>query len=430
MELYAHQKRILEENKPKALLGLGTGTGKTLLALELAEGRTLVICPKQQKLDKTWEENALKFGIIINLTVISKEDIRRDWNILEQYDTVIVDECHYCLGVEPYTRQRNKIEIPKTSQIYEALFKYLKKYPPQRLYLCSATPATKAMKIWALARIYGRNWNFYKFRDFFYIKRKKGRINFWIEKDTKEIKDKKIELIKSFGYTGRLQDFVDVPEQTHQNVYFELTDEQKQKVKQIKEKQQLDVNVLRTKMRTIENGVLYNHKIEKITEREERLVKSFETFHSHKIDYIKERTEEYDKIVVFANYTAQIFAIEKELKKEGLNVLTLTGQTKDKDRINIIKEADKAEKCIIVIQANISAGYQLPSFPCVIYASKSYKYEDYEQSLGRVLRGDHLKKNLYIHLILKGGVDEQCHKSIMEGKDFQEKLMSQELSTV
>ena len=423
-KLFDHQKRILEDNKPKALLGLGTGTGKTLLALELAQGKTLVICPKQQKLDRTWEENALKFGIVINLTVISKEDIRRDWNILEQYDTVIVDECHYCLGVEPYTRQRNKIEIPKTSQIFEGLYNYLKKYPPQRLYLCSATPATKAMKLWAMAKLFGKNWSFYDFRNYFYIKRKKGRINFWIEKDTKEVKDKKVELIKSFGYTGRLQDFVDVPEQTHQSVYFELTDEQKKKVKELKTNQ-TDVNTIRTKMRTIENGVLYTYEIQKITEREERLVKSFEIFHSHKIDYIKERAEEYDKIVVFANYKAQIIAIERELKKEGLNVLTLTGQTKDKERASTISNAEKTEKCIIIIQANISAGYQLPSFPCVIYASKSYRYEDYEQSLGRVLRGDHLKKNLYIHLILKGGMDEQCHKSIMEGKDFQEKLMAQ-----
>ena len=46
---------------------------------------------------------------------------------------------------------------------------------------------------------------------------------------------------------------------------------------------------------------------------------------------------------------------------------------------------------------------------------------DYEQSLGRVLRANHLKKNLYIHLIVEG-CDKDCHDAIMSGVDFQEKI--------
>ena len=37
------------------------GTGKTRTALCLAEGNTLVICPKQQREDKTWERENEKW---------------------------------------------------------------------------------------------------------------------------------------------------------------------------------------------------------------------------------------------------------------------------------------------------------------------------------------------------------------------------------
>ena len=90
----------------------------------------------------------------------------------------------------------------------------------------------------------------------------------------------------------------------------------------------------------------------------------------------------------------------------------------------MISKAESLEECIVIAQTSISAGYELPSFPCVIYASKSYRYVDYEQSLGRVLRANALKKNLYIHLVVEDGVDEACHDTIMSGQDFQEKVMA------
>ena len=105
MSLYQHQQNILEENKLKCGLFTGTGSGKTLVALEMAEGRTLVICPKQQRDDRTWERNAEQFGIVVNLKVISKEELRRDWQLLPAYDTVIIDECHNNFGVMPEVRQ-------------------------------------------------------------------------------------------------------------------------------------------------------------------------------------------------------------------------------------------------------------------------------------------------------------------------------------
>lgn len=416
--LYKHQQEIIAENKLHCGIFQGTGSGKTRTALELAEGRIFIMMPKQQFLDKTWEANAKKFSINKNFDTISKETFRRDWEKLPGCDTLIIDECHNNLGVLPEFRQRNKIQIPKTSQIFEATLMYIKKWNPKRIYLCSATPVSKPMNMWAIAKLFGVHWDFNKFRETFYFARAIGRRQIWLPLRDDQTKQRLALLVQKFGYTGSLNDFVDVPEQTHKEVEIELTDAQSKAIKDLHETE-ADPLVRRSRQRTIENGVLYGQEIEELGPGEEKMTKSTTIFPSRKIDYILERAIEFPKMLIFANYTAQINEITRVLRAEGYNVSTLTGATKDRTFIRKVDESD--EPHIIVAQSGVSAGYELPSFPCVIYASKSWQYVHYEQSLGRVLRINKLKKNLYIHLVVKG-CDEDCHKAIMSGVDFQEKL--------
>ena len=416
--LYDHQKKIIAEDKLKCGLFLGTGASKTRTALEMAEGDVLVICPKQQREDKTWQNENEKWGTKKGIMVISKEDLRRDWDILPYYDTVIIDEVHNNLGVMPTFIQRNKIQKPKTSQIFEATRKFLEKHQPKRLYLLSATPVPKPMAMWGIGILMGQKWDFREFRDIYYTQIRMGIRRIWIAKKTEESKQRLANLVQYFGYTGGLNDFFDVPAQTHKVVEIEVTAEQKKAVVNMSFSE-ADPLVRRARLRTIENGVLYGKKIENLDKKTDKMTNETKIFKSKKIDYIKERALEFPKLLIYANYTAQIHEIAKQLRKEGYNVSTLTGQTKDRTFIKKVNESP--EPHIIIAQCAISSGYELPTFPCVIYASKSFRFVDYEQSTGRVLRANALKKNLYIHLVVKG-CDLDCHNSIMSGQDFQEKL--------
>lgn len=69
ISFYEVQKMIISQNKEKTGVFLGTGVGKTLTCLALGQGRILIICPKQQKIDHTWERNNEKFNLGKNLTV-------------------------------------------------------------------------------------------------------------------------------------------------------------------------------------------------------------------------------------------------------------------------------------------------------------------------------------------------------------------------
>lgn len=275
------------------------------------------------------------------------------------------------------------------------------------------------MSVWAIGVLFGQNWDYNQFRNTYYTEIRIGGVRrIWLPRKDENTKQRLAELIQKLGYTGSLNDFFDVPEQTHKIVEIEPTSEQKKAMVDITFSE-ADPLVRRARLRTIENGVLYGKRIDAGDGKVDIMSNETTIFPSKKIDYIIERALEFPKLLIFANYTAQINEIANALRAEGYNVSTLTGQTKDRTFIRKVDESP--EPHIIVAQSSISSGYELPSFPCVIYASKSWRHVDYEQSLGRVLRSNHLKKNLYIHLVVKG-VDKDCHDTIMSGQDFQERL--------
>jgi len=417
--LYEHQQKIIREDRLQCGLFLGTGASKTRTALCLAEGNTLVICPKQQREDQTWERENEKWGTGIDLTVISKEDLRKMGPTLPRYETVIIDECHNNLGVMPNFVQVKGVQKPKTSQIFEETKNFIERTKPKRLYFLSATPVPKPMSMWGLGILLGQNWDFGLFRQTYYVEvRVGGTRRIWMPKKTEDAKQRLANLVQRFGYTGGLNDFFDVPEQTHKVVEIGLSGEQKRAMENMTFAE-ADPLVRRARLRTIENGILYGKHIEELDGKIDQMTNQTTIFKSYKIDYILERAQEFPKLLIFANYTAQIEEIARALRAEDYEVSILNGATKDRSFIKRVDESDAPH--IIIAQCAISSGYELPSFPCVIYASKSFRFIDYEQSLGRVLRSNALKKNLYIHLVVEG-CDKDCHESIMNGVDFQERL--------
>lgn len=416
MKLYDHQKRIIDDDKAYTGLWLGTGSAKTATALHLARGRTLVICPKTQRDDQNWQREKAKFGLTINITVLSKEDFRREHATLPPFETVIIDEADTCLGVTPNIRFRKRQAIPKASQLFEALDSYIERVKPSRLYLCTATITRSPMTVWAAAKILrykdssGQPWDFYAFRHRFYIRLPMPGREVWLAKSDEETKNILATLVRKLGYVGRLEDYFDVPPQTHRTIHLELTAKQRERIKQLTiEYPEPIVRV--GKIHQVENGVL---KGDEFSPAEE--------FENAKIDKIIELAEEFPKLVIFAKYTAQIEAIASALRKEfkEKQVFIMTGDTKN--RGEILRAAEQHNNCAFIVQSQISAGWELKSYPTMIFASRTYSWADQDQALGRIQRSDAIKKNLYIYLVVKGGVDEAIDRSLLNKKDFSERV--------
>lgn len=420
MKLYDHQEKIVTEDKPVAGLWLGTGSGKTRIALSLARGKTLVICPKTQKEDGNWERELRKIlpddeeqEKWETLETISKETFRRDYEKLPRFDTVIVDEADTCLGVTPNVRWVKKQPIPKTSQLFEALGLFIMRTKPSRVYLATATIMRSPMTVWGAAKILGQSWDFYKFRDTFYIRLPIPEREIWQAKKDTVSKLRLAEAVKKLGYVGRLEDYFDVPEQTYKTIWVDLTPKQKARIKQLA--LEYPEPIVRVgKINQVENGVL---KEDEFNEAEE--------FENAKMDKILDLATEFPRMVLFVKFSAQIAKIEATLRKEGYKVITLTGATKDRGAA--LKEAAEAKACIFIAQAQISAGWELKEYPCMVFVSRTYSLGDYTQGVGRIQRSDNIKKNLYISLVVKGGVDEAIHDCVENKRDFDEALYAKKI---
>lgn len=106
-KLYKHQQDLLDLNPARHGLFWSTGTGKTIMLIELAKKNgviPLIITPKA--LAAQW-----RLQVPSSWPIITKEAFRRDWSILPAHKAVIVDEC-FISGTKVLT-PNGYIEIQK-----------------------------------------------------------------------------------------------------------------------------------------------------------------------------------------------------------------------------------------------------------------------------------------------------------------------------
>lgn len=405
--LLPHQLEIVREDKEKTGLFLGTGVGKTLITLSLDRGKTLTVCPKTQKEDKNWEKENEESGLNVDMVVMSKETFKRDWESLPYFESLNLDEADTMLGVTPNVRYVKKVAIPKTSQIFEAVLGYVRKWNPKRIYIDTATITRTPMCVWGASEILGKEWNWYEFRDAFYTKLPIRGREIWVPKKDSATKDRLARAVQSLGYTGRLQDYNDVPDQTFRTIYLELTDTQKKKIDELP-LDYPDPLALLQKKHQVENGILSGNDYEESNR-----------FTNNKMDKILDLALEFPQMILFVRYTEQINHIKEVLDKAGYKTFVLNGQTRD--RKAVLAEANQAKEYIFIAQSQISAGWEIPDCPVMVFVSMTYSASDRIQGEGRIQRQKNIKKNLYIDLVVKGGIDEAVYKCIVDKKDFNER---------
>lgn len=407
MQLYNHQKEIINEDKKKVGLFLGCGSGKTRIALSLAEGDTLIICEKQQREDRTWENELEQMGIEKQITVISKDDFRLNKFEYRRYDTVILDEATWAMGVRSTEKQKNYKKYPDTSATFLKMKAFLEDIKPKRFYPITATVTKTPLTVFATAVLLGAVDfdKYYKFRDIYYFQlpMKKFTPIFSIKKGNE---DRLAKFVKTLGYTGKLSDWKDVPDQTYITKKVDLTSEQK--------------DYLRTELLNYETPSAKNakrHQIENGVFLGNEFVKDI-YIKDNKIEIIKDYNLQFDTIIVVAKWTKQI----EKIKEAIPDAYVLNGKTKN--RSELIKGLKQKDKYTLIVQAGISKGWELPKCEAVVFASNDYKWEDYNQMHGRIQRASNIKKNVYINLVsdYPESVDQRVLKSLKQGDDFNDAL--------
>lgn len=396
-QYYKHQQRIIDLNPEKFLIAHDRGAGKTITALGLAKQnnvRPLIVVPKPVR--KKWHREMVGMGV--DGRVMSREDFRKLATVedFSGYTALIVDEAHYGFPTL-------KAQLHKKAQWY------IKKYNIQYVWLLTGSPYTStAWSVYGLAQLLGYNWNYRQFQDRFFQQRWIGHRAIWEPRS--DVQDDLAKLVRLIGDSIPLSACADVPEQTYEVETFEMNAEQKRLNKEVLEGEPSPL-VRTTKYHQIASGVKIGTEfIGDIT------------CDSAKNSRIMEYAEENDKLVVFSRYNMHLRLLSDMLSQRNIPHAIINGEVDDKEAI--IEQAEKADRFVLLINAACSVGYELPSFDLVLFASLSYSFVDYSQACGRVLRINHLKKNVYIIMLTEGSVDEAVWESVQNKQSFSEAIFS------
>lgn len=352
----------------------------------MEDPRALFIVPKSLKANWARYRQEYNFNWMVILT---KEEFRRDWNLLIDFQIVVIDEAHYFSGMK--------------SKMSKNLSKYLKKHKTRFRMLLTATPyLSTPWNIFTLASHLGYDWSYGNFVMRYFNQTFIGRSHRAIMVPKSGIEEDMAKLVAKIGDIVKLEDCVDVPEQVFETEYVSLTKEQIAAQKKI-----IEVNpiVRYTYYHQIANGTLKSDGY-----REDAFYKN------EKVERLKELAETNKKIAIVCRYNLQIEALKRELEPLGKKIFIIQGKTRNRDEVTLA--ADAAPEAIILINASCSEGYELPSVPLMVFASLSFSYKDVKQMQGRILRINKLKKNVYLFLVADDDIDKAVYQSIKKKENF------------
>ena len=391
--MFEHQSRLVEKNPPLYGLWWETGTGKSRALVELIKknrASAVLVCPKSIK--ERWIRDIAAFPAPV--IVITKEEFRRDYKKLPAARALIIDEAHH-------------FSNPK-SQLHKAALWWLKKHTPQFVWLATATPyRSSPWNGYALAALLGQPQNYREFRTTYFREQFMGHRVIHVPKDDPATHARLASFIRELGEVVTLDECVDMPPAVFEYETIPLTKRERKAIASLTEPNTV---VRYSKIHQIENGTLKGNEY----------VPDTRYPNNNKIERIRDIATEVPKLVIFAKYTLQVRAIADALRKDKYAVFTLTGETKDADRV--IREANEAHEAVIIINTDKAEGYELPTFQNVVYASLPWSMVSFLQSQGRVRRINKPQRVLYTILTSDGEIDRAVFQSLEKKLDFNLKL--------
>lgn len=360
LKLLPHQERVLKENPKKALLVHEMRTGKSLIGAKWIDnpcrtGNTYIICLKGNK--KEWQRYDTK------ATILTKEEFKKIAHTIENPTAIVVDEAHY-FGSPLFLRKR--------SQLSEALYKLVKKYPDMDVLLLTATPIRQdAWSLHSLLCYIGVYYDWKVWRSTFFQLESKPYMRFpaWFPKpdwreNLKPIRDKHCDIVS-------LHDIIEYLPQPEEKII------------------------------TIKNKF----------EKKDRWTDEHKDEQKGKLEAILELG--YKKLILVCHYTEQIDFLKDNLKDKPIYVLD--GRTKDADKVKT--EAQEADECYFIVQSSMGFGWNGYMFGAIVFVSMMHSIVDYIQMTGRQRHLEHIITPQYIFLI-GGKWDRRILQSIKSNNNF------------
>lgn len=405
---------------------------------EKSKGRqprpSMVVCPSSLTLN--WLGETEKFAPTLKALVISGSATERDKKIhtIEQYDMVITSYDSLKRDIELYEGLyqfkymiADEAQYIKNNNTQNA--KAIKKITAQTRFALTGTPIENSLsELWSIFDFIMPGYLF-KYRKF------KELYELAIVKENSEEKMQKLKkMIEPFVLRRvKKEVLTELPDKTVTVLYNEMEEEQqkiylshlarakKEVADEIQmngfENSQIKILALLMRLRQIcchPNLFLqdYNGDSSKLTQC---------------IEVIKDATRGGHKILLFSGYTSMFPIIEKELKKNQISYLKLTGQTKVSERIELVDKfnEDSNIKVFLISLKAGGTGLNLTGADMVIHYDPWWNISAENQATDRTYRIGQ-KNNVQVYkLITKNSIEEK----IYELQQKKAKLVDNMLST-
>jgi SNF2 family DNA or RNA helicase len=439
--LFDHQKKayaISTQVDSSALL-MEQGTGKTFAAIATAgrrylDGevkRLLVVCPTA--ILHVWKGEFEKFAnfphevkIIIG-TSKQRNDMLKSWTSSENklhvavinYESAwrVVDAIKVWNPEMIICDESQKLKNPSAKQTRGMIeLGDLAKYKM----ILTGTPVTQGvLDFWGQyrfldSRIFGKS--YYAFRAKYATMggyQNKQVVGF---RNLEDAADK----AHSIAYRVTKKDALDLPEEMDQTIYACLDSNAKKFYQEMEtqmwteiEGKEVNAQIVLTKLMKLAQitGGFVNSDDGTVVEA-----------NTAKLDALRDLIESYPKgkkLVIFANFRAEIAGIVKAVKDLGRTVSEFTGDTpyEMREKINIDFQTQEYPE-VLVLQAQTGGrGITLTAADTLIFYGLNYSLENYEQAKARIHRIGQKNKVTYVHIIAKNTVDETIIDALKGKKD-------------
>jgi SNF2 family DNA or RNA helicase len=241
--------------------------------------------------------------------------------------------------------------------------------------------------------------------------------------------DELSDMIKSFSFRCKKDECLDLPDKIYQYRYVEMTKDQKKAYNDVSKMAftKIDGEIL-----TADNVLTQMLRLHQITcghiKTDEGVTLSLD---SGRLTALMETLEETpDKVIIWANYIADIAAITGAIGKEygDESLVSYYGGTSDEDRQTAIKRFQEDPSCRFFIgnPQTGGMGITLTAANTVVYYSNSYNLEHRLQSEDRAHRIGQKNNVVYVDLVCQGTVDEKIVKALRAKKQVATQVMGDE----
>jgi len=302
---------------------------------------------------------------------------------------ILVHNCHHFLGTK--------------SAMMKSLRWYLKTHKIEYRYFLSGTVyRSSPMDIYVLSHLMDRPLDYWKFFNKFFHNVQMG--NRMIPMVKKGIEKDVAKIVNSLGNTVKLEDCVDMPKQTFEVEYVELTKEQKTAIENLEDTMPI---VRYSKIHQICGGTLKGDEY-----NPDQIIKS------NKTERLIEICHELDKVIIVCRYNKEISALYNRLREEfpGRSIEYINGSTEN--RQEILDNLNTKEQYILLVNAKCSEGWQLQTCSYMIFFSYDFEFKNKIQMEARLTRIDAPRPTFYLSLITKDTIDEKVYEALDKHLDF------------